>query len=53
MYGTQTGMTGSIAWVKSAGSIPIYGPSAPTWAGQVQALHDFLLARGDWIDSQW
>jgi len=53
VYGTQTGMTGSIAWVKSAGSIPIDGPSSPTWAGQVQARHDFLLARGAWIDSQW
>ena len=53
VYGTQTGMTGSIAWVKSAGSIPIYGPSASTWAGQVQALQDFVLGRADWIDSQW
>jgi len=39
--------------VKSAGSILIYGPSASTWAGQVQALQDFVLGRADWIDSQW
>jgi hypothetical protein len=53
VYGTQTGMTGSIAWVKSPGAIPIYGPAASAWNDQVQALHDFLLARAAWIDGQW
>ena len=34
------------------GGFRIIGPTATTWAGQVQALHDFLLARVTWMDSQ-
>jgi len=30
----------------------VRGPSAPTWEGQVQALRDFLRARGAWLDTQ-
>ncbi|HEY4187240.1 MAG TPA: CotH kinase family protein [Polyangia bacterium] len=31
----------------------VYGPSVATWDGQVQAMHDFLIARANWMDTQW
>ncbi|WP_437631623.1 CotH kinase family protein [Sorangium sp. So ce854] len=27
------------------------GPTAPTWEGQLQVMHDFLLARLSWMDA--
>ncbi|HEX2658490.1 MAG TPA: CotH kinase family protein [Polyangia bacterium] len=34
------------------GGIRIVGPTVATWEGQVQALHDFIIARMTWMDSQ-
>jgi hypothetical protein len=31
----------------------VYGPSVPTWEEQVKAMHDFVVARAAWIDTQW
>lgn len=31
----------------------VYGPSAATWEAQVQAMHDFVVARANWMDMQW
>ena len=31
----------------------VRGPSVPTWEEQVKAMHDFVVARATWIDSQW
>lgn len=31
----------------------VYGPSAPTWPEQVKAMHDFVVARATWLDTQW
>ncbi len=53
VYGTKTGMTGSVPWVKSAGSLAVYGPPAATWPAQVQALQDFVTARAEWLDTAW
>jgi hypothetical protein len=30
----------------------VYGPSVATWDGQVQAMHDFVVARAAWMDTQ-
>ncbi len=53
VYGTKTGMTGSVSWVESTGGLAVYGPSATTWPAQVQALKDFVTARAAWLDMQW
>jgi hypothetical protein len=31
----------------------VYGPSAASWEAQVQAMHDFVIARVAWLDTQW
>ncbi|MFZ5893906.1 MAG: CotH kinase family protein [Myxococcota bacterium] len=31
----------------------VYGPSVPTWEEQVRAMRDFVVARSNWIDTQW
>jgi hypothetical protein len=36
-----------------AGGFKIVGPTDPTWQGQVKGMHDFLIARLAWMDSQW
>jgi hypothetical protein len=35
------------------GGFKIVGPTDPTWEGQVKGMHDFLIARLAWMDSQW
>ena len=37
----------------SGGSGIVRGPSVATWEGQVQAMHDFVVARAAWLDTQW
>jgi len=35
------------------GGFKLVGPTDPTWEGQVKGVHDFLIARMAWMDSQW
>jgi hypothetical protein len=35
------------------GGFKLVGPTDPTWEGQVKGMHDFLIARLAWMDSQW
>ena len=40
------------AMMGMGGGFRVAGPTVATWEGQVQALHDFIIARMAWMDSQ-